>query len=202
MADPQWTWDRKTARYRDPKTGKFLSLDQVRTWVNQSISASQDVSAGLGSAAAGGALDVQTLEERLREEIKREYIRQYLLGIGGEQAMTPADWGSVGGMIAEQYGHLSDFMYEISEGHLTDAQIQARINMYMNSAREAFERAQAKANKKAEKKEEAWMLGEAEHCEDCLAFAGEGWQKIGYFPLPGSGRTVCKTNCKCHKEYR
>jgi len=50
--------------------------------------------------------------------------------------------------------------------------------------------------------EEAWELGTAEHCGDCVAFASEGWQPLGTFPFPGDGSTQCMTNCQCSKIYR
>jgi hypothetical protein len=74
--------------------------------------------------------------------------------------------------------------------------------MYVNSAREGFEKATTKNAKAAGYTEELWVLGEAEHCDDCLEYAGEGWQEVGHFPVPGAGATLCKTACQCHLEHR
>ena len=49
--------------------------------------------------------------------------------------------------------------------------------------------------------EELWVLGIAEHCEDCVYYAGMDWQPIGTVPTPGDGSTQCIVNCYCHKEY-
>jgi len=197
-----WAWDKKVGRYRDQETGRFLPVDQVRKWANESIAASEDAASQLAKMAADGSLRASEINTTFRESIKGEYIRQYLVGIGGEGRMTQADWGSIGGMLKEQYGHLDDFVKEIAAGNLTEAQIRVRMDMYINSAREAYERAQLKVAKNTDKKEEAWMLGQSEHCDDCLAYADEGWQPLGHFPSPGAGKTVCLTNCQCHKEYR
>jgi len=197
-----WAWDKKVGRYRDQETGRFLPVDQVRKWANESIAASEDAASQLAKMAADGSLRASEINTTFRESIKGEYIRQYLVGIGGEGRMTQADWGSIGGMLKEQYGHLDDFVKEIAAGNLTEAQIRVRMDMYINSAREAYERAQLKVAKNTDKKEESWMLGQSEHCDDCLAYADEGWQPLGHFPSPGAGKTVCLTNCQCHKEYR
>jgi len=141
----------------------------------------------------------------MREEIKAEYIRQYMLGRGGRAQMTSQDWGSIGGMIADQYRYLKDFAKLVAEGKLSEAQIRARAAMYANSAREGFERGQARAN--ADAKDVIWVLGpvKTEHCNDCVAFAEMGVQLVADDPysgaMPGSGNTECLTNCACHLEY-
>jgi hypothetical protein len=115
--------------------------------------------------------------------------------------MTYADWGSIGGMLAEQYGHLDNFAAVL--GDLSEAQIMARSKMYINSGREAYERAHARVAAGLGFDEEIWVIDPfADNCDDCLALAEEGWQPIDHFPFPGAGWTVCLTNCKCHKEYR
>ncbi len=145
------------------------------------------------------SIDSPNLVEELMEEMKGEYIRQYLLGIGGADKMTASDWGSIGGMLREQYRYLKGFADSLVG--LSERQIAARIAMYINSAREAFERAKRKAASGAT--QERWVMDpEAEHCVDCVDYDSQGWQPIGTFPFPGDGSTECLTNCRCHKEYR
>ncbi len=85
---------------------------------------------------------------------------------------------------------------------LPEEQIRARVGMYVNSAREGYERAHERNAKALGMTEEKWELGEAEHCDDCVAYAAQGWQPIGTFPNPGDGSTQCLTNCKCHVIYQ
>jgi hypothetical protein len=197
-----WGWDKGVGRYRDQDTGRFLPVDQVRQWANESVAASEDAAGQLAKMAADGSLRASEINDSFRASIKSEYIRQYLVGIGGEGQMTKADWGSIGGMLKEQYGHLDDFTKEIAAGNLTEAQIRTRMDMYINSAREGYERAQAKVAKGTNKTEEKWVFGDSVHCPGCEDYESEGWQPIGTFPPPGSGSTPCLTSCKCHKEYR
>lgn len=46
-----------------------------------------------------------------------------------------------------------------------------------------------------------WVLGDAEHCEDCLILAANGpYTKANLPTTPKAGDTVCKSRCKCHLE--
>lgn len=199
---PTWGWDGGSKRYRDLETGHFMPRTQVLSYVEQSIKASTVASSQLAGYVGQKALAPKDFATFFREEIKKEYTRQYLLGIGGRDQMTKSDWGKVGSMVQEQYKFLKGFEKDLATKDLTEEQIAARAEMYINSAREAYETAHRKNADALGMGEELWVLGAAEHCEDCLAFAGQGWQPAGTFPTPGAGATICLTNCQCHKAYR
>jgi hypothetical protein len=200
-----WFWNPTAHRYQWLNgSARFLARATVLEWVETLLSGSASASDTLADLVAGSLLAPSDWFAAMRQEIKDVYIQEYLLGIGGRGRMTQADWGSVGGMIAEQYRWLNGFYDEILAGNLTEAQIAARARMYINSANEAYERAFGRLAVKAGMDEESWNLGpvKTEHCDDCLGYENEGWQEIGYFPTPGDGSTICLTNCQCHKEYR
>lgn len=197
-----WAWDPRVFRYRDLDTGRFLRRAEVLDYVGRAVGAADVAADQLGVFVADGTLSPGDFGDLFKAELKSTYIQQYLLGIGGREQMTPEDWGSVGGMLHEQYRHVADFVQEVAAGNLSEAQIQARVRMYTNSSREAFERAHGRIADKAGMTEELWVLGVAEHCPDCMDYAAEGWQPLGHFPAPGEGATQCLTNCQCHKAYR
>ena len=204
---PDWRWDGVANRYRDLDTGRFLSREKALSWVDACTRASDSFGDTMASLVSGGRVNAVDWLAGMRQEIKEEYIRQYLLGRGGLEQMTPSDWGSIGGMLKEQYSYLSGFYQEIAAGNLSEAQIAMRSNMYTNSAREAFERAQAKVAAAAGMDEVIWEVSAGvENCEDCLAFAAMGWQPVSEDPYngayPGSGDTQCLTNCQCFETYR
>jgi hypothetical protein len=196
-----WTWVEKVGKYRD-SAGHFLARDQVLALANESIAASDTAIGPLAQIAAGGGLSPADFNLLVRAELKQEYLRQYMLGIGGRSRMTPADWGRCGSMLKEQYKYLGDFAKELADGKLSEAQIRARLSMYVNSSRTAYERAHSINAQALGMDEEAWLLGDAEHCDDCMALNAEGWQPIGHFPEPGAGATQCLTNCACFVDYR
>ena len=50
-----------------------------------------------------------------------------------------------------------------------------------------------------------WVLGDAEHCPDCLILAassGEGYTKWNLPTTPRAGDTICRSNCKCKLVFR
>ncbi len=213
----RFEWRPKLAQLWNRTIGRLVPRLQVQRWVNASISA---VPVGEWAAQLmAGTLDVGTWQERMRGEIKREVIRQYLLGRGGVEKMTPADYGSCGGMIADQYRYLDDFADEIADGLLSEGQIRRRSEMYINSAREAFERAKERAAAEADLNEVRWELDpspEVEHCvgepgsPGCTELSEMGWQPADPWPFRkgreklycGSGGTPCLTSCRCSTKWR
>lgn len=201
----------KGSGYRDTVTGRALSYRTVRQQIGEMIQASQDVQRPLSEMVANGTISPGSWNQAVRQEIKDNYITQYLLGKGGRENMTQADWGSVGGMLGEQYRYLNDFYDEVAAGNLTEGQIYARAQMYINSSREAYETALRREVPNRGYTSHRWVLSATENCADCLALAGEGWKdatepfvspSTGVETVPGSGDTLCLTNCKCNIEYR
>lgn len=203
-------WNILAQRYQDTETGQFISRAEVLTFVDQALAASRSASDTLVTLLADGVLSPGDWRNAFREELKREYIREYLSGIGGKQVMTQADWGSIGGMLKEQYGFLDNFTNEIALGNLSEGQIRFRAQMYVNSAREAHERAHSRAGQKWGADIVTWVLfSEAEHCDTCVDRATRSPQPIaanGGFPdldapeggsFPADGTSICLTNDKC-----
>jgi len=199
-------WDELVGRYRG-KDGRFVGRDTVYAYVNQSLNISSNVSQALSSWVYDGNISVNDWKLAMRAEIKDEYIRQYLSFAGGRYNMTQADWGSIGGMLKEQYKYLDGFANDIASGDMTEAQIAARAQMYINSAREGRERAREKSALKADYDEVYWEVnGALENCGGCIEFNQMSWQLIEDNPYkeayPGSGDTVCLTNCGCQLVYK
>lgn len=166
-----YRWDVAAKRYRDTDTGRFLSRDSARTMVDDSLRAGRSATGTLAGLVADGTISAADWRDKMRQEIKEEYIRQYLSAKGGRSQMTPADWGSIGGMLTEQYKYLDGFYADVLSGDMSEAAIAARARMYVNSAREANERAYSRS---------------------------QGLPDLGRYP--GSGSTPCLTNCRCFLE--
>lgn len=204
-----YEWSESAARYRDKRTGRFVAFSTVEAWSDESILATQSKEV-VTAASETANEDPQGWYDVMRREIKDEYNRQYLAGIGGRHMMTQSDWGIVGSMISEQYRYLEAFMQKVIEGVLSIGTIAARARMYINSAKEAFFRASTKAHGKAGYGEKLWELGTTEmHCDDCPELAAIGWVGMDYKYMvgkreawPGNGVTECLTNCDCKLTYR
>ena len=185
-------WNADAAQYKR-QDGSIITEAELLSYVEQSLQAAHDApmmrlsdgSASIGTKALGtlvatGLIPVgrgrvlrqviTSFYDQLFEQTKREIITLYLEGKGGRDAMTAEDWGSCGGMLADQLRYAKPFAQQVADGLLSEAQIQARAAMYVNSAREAYHRGKARA------------LG----------------VPLDRLPaLPADGQTRCLTNCRC-----
>lgn len=167
-----YTWsDHPVYRYRDDK-GRFVAQRTLWRYSEQSIADTTATVRPLAYQLEDGAINLQNWEQTMRDSITKEIMRQYMLGIGGANNMTPADYGSVGGMVADQFRYLSAFADRIAAGEYSAAKIAAISAMYIQSANEAFNRA---------------------------AMRVRGIPELPAYP--GDGDTPCLTNCKCHWEF-
>lgn len=202
-----WRYDPRARRYRDDVNGQFLSRDRAIQFVNQSLRATGNATDELARLVAGNKLSPADWREQMRTEIKGEVIRQALLGQGGLERMNPEAWGSVGGSITEQYRYLDrksdNFFDQVAAGELSEDEIARRSRMYVNSAREAYERGVRRRLRDSEYDEVKWNLSSGESCGDCIDLSLQDWMPIDSLSqYPGDGKTACKTNCGCGLRYR
>lgn len=85
--------------------------------------------------------------------------------------MTQRDWGVIGSQLKSQYQYLNNFGNEISQNGFSPGYVKYRSGLYVNSARQAYERGKTEA------------------------FGGSSLVLPAY---PGDGASTCLSNCKCH----
>jgi hypothetical protein len=201
-----WTFSTSTGQYIDADTGRVLTDERAAVFMDISIAIGQGRTDALAQLVGGEVQVISSAQwnTAMRSEIKNKYIQLYLEGRGGRDQMGFPDWGSIGGMLREQYRWLDDFTAELDQ--LSEAQIRARSRMYIKSARESYERAYGRVKVSIGNDEVLWFLRPGEHCPDCETFAALGWQKVEDDPysgaVPGSGATQCLTNCNCGRRFR
>ena len=194
---PLWIWDEKSKRYRDTASGRYVGVETMNTLRVEYVTKQKDIYASYAAKYRTGTIDLPALEAKMKQMLKDTYIDMYAMGAGGRNNMTQSDWGKIGAMLKEQYGmngYMRGFMEAIARGELSEAQIAARMNMYINSANEALWKGYAKDLplklpaypgdgstvcltacqcswdiRKVENGYDCyWRLGRAEHCPDCL----------------------------------
>lgn len=185
----------------------FVSSKTVINWIESSLQSTGAIADTLASMVYNLQISPKDWNTLMRQHIKDETIRQYITAIGGRQNMNQSDWGKIGAMVKEQYGYFDGFYKLVQGGNLTEGQVRSRARMYINSAREAFEKATQKVAIKWGADEVRWVRDlTVENCPGCADYSALGWVKIkddkfkGNYP--GSGGTVCLTSCHCHLEYR
>lgn len=197
---PLWYWDDRVKRYRNPTTGQFVGIKEMAGLRTQFLEQQKQSLVGLTRVYASETINFKTYRKQVVETLKQTYIDMYAIGKGGRNNMTQADWGKIGSMLKEQYKYLNPFMDQIEAGKLSEAQINARLKMYINSANEAFWKAYAsdipldlpaypgdgstscRVNCQCEWDIQHiagvgydcyWRLGVAEHCDDCIDRSGK-----------------------------
>lgn len=159
-------WDASVGRYRR-KNGRFISRNSVLAILGQYLAFTDPIYAIL-ERYVDGRLSANAFIRLVKNEVKEAAIVAYLVGRGGRAQMTPADWGRVGSVIKEQYRFLDRMAQDLP--NISEGQLRHRLAMYLNSTREAFERANEIAM---------------------------GLPPNTLPAYPGSGDTICLTSCKC-----
>ena len=172
---PLWVWDDRLKRYRH-QNGRIIGVRQMVGLRDQFIAGVKGETDTLTKRLFSKRISIQRWETEARNIIKAAFIDSYVLGRGGRDNMTAADWGRLGSMLRRQYGYLRNFSLDIADGRYTVNQsgmVMARLGLYAEAASQAFER------------------GKTE---------GRGIPRLEQYP--GDGQTQCKTNCKCYLQIK
>jgi hypothetical protein len=201
----RYVYDRRTLNFRDLRTGRLVSRDNVNAMVDfrikEGINRLNEMADGVmtGSTPYG----IADLQRATAIEIRNMQVQLAAMGKGGRANMTPADWGKVGATLREEFKYLNGFMAELSAGNLTEGQVRNRLRMYGNKAYNQYWNTRQNGAAASGFTEERRVLDRsAETCRDCEDLAALGWQPLGSLPNPADGSTVCLSNCRCSKEYR
>lgn len=201
MAD--FSFNPNTQRYQwisGDKKGQFVAkadLDGLMTdYNNQQADALQEITKRLINKRIG----VNNWIRELSETLKPAHINAYMIGLGGKAQMNASEYGRVGAILKEEYKYLRQFGRDILDKKLSRNQIEARVNLYAESLFRSYEKGRESGHITNGFNWERRLRNASESCTDCIGFSAEGWQEIGYFPVPGD-QCQCKRNCRCSKEY-
>lgn len=162
----KWTWNPRTREYRN-EDGRTIGEGDMPAIRDEFVTKSEGLGKDYAARIADGSMSVGTFEREMRATLKSMHMAQYTLGRGGRSQMGPADYGRVGRLLRDQYGHLNDFARDIADGTQTEGQIGQRAQNFMGSSRQSYERGKA---------------------------FNRGIDLPAY---PGDGGTECHGNCKC-----
>ena len=146
-----------------------------------------------------GKLPLAALRTRLQETLRRSALASAVIGVGGVGNLSENVLQAVQRQLTYQFERLDGFISEMSRRELTQKD-RARALQYASSAHMISQTATRQFSLDtyggAYELEERRFLGGAEHCDDCLALAAEGWVEVGTLPPIGQG-TVCGNYCRC-----
>lgn len=191
-------------RYRDLTTGRYVPESRAMELMQAEIDASMEEMRNYLAAVLSEdtPYTVADWQQAMAAELRQLHGEMLLLSSGGRKNVTAEDWGALGQKLRDEYQFLQGFSEDIASGRSSDAQIDARMQMYADGAWNSFWRGKTAAMGKAGFTQERRVVDTAaEHCDDCVGYAARGWQRIGTLPEPGS-QSQCRSRCRCSKEYK
>jgi len=177
-----------------------VSFGRIRGYLDDVLDSSERDMLALGSRLQAGSISVAEWQLGMRDTLKSIHTASGALPQGGWAHMSPADYGRIGVRLKEQYKFLGKFAKQIENGLPLDGRFNNRIKLYAQSGRATYHALEREEQAKRGKKEERNILGGRDHCTECVGEANKGWVKIGTLKL--IGQRICKSNCRCHAEYR
>lgn len=200
---PGFTFDRRSARYRDTSRGQFVSRRTILNLLEQQINGAEKRLGDIVTAMHEGAMSPAYGQTLLRDELRRVHLQNAALGAGGFDRLSFREYGRAGRSLRDSYSRMTNLTNDLKAGKVTLPQALNRISGYVGEARVNFlaaERDAVRATGRAY--EERRTLHARESCPDCERYAAMGWQPLGMLPVPGEGNTRCRSNCRCSLERR
>jgi hypothetical protein len=193
-------FDDRTGRYRDKGTGRFVSERRIRSAVDAVADAASQQMQTAAQALMDGNLSLAAFQSEMQRLIRLSNVAAAVIAKGGAEQMTPADWGRAGRAIRDQYAYLRDFAAQVAAGQQPmDGSLTARARQYGQASRSQYERVRNAGQQQRGFRYERNVLGNSEHCAECVALTGRGWVPIGSLPPVGTRR--CRQNDRCRLEY-
>ena len=200
MADLLYGWSSDAQRFRDLRTGRYISERQVRDFVDNIADAASQQLGTLSAQYRAGQITMTVWQAESRAVIKSSQIASALAAYGGRSQMDSQKWGYVGFRIREQYAYFNRFAEDILSGRQRlNGRADVRARLYGQAARQTYVDVQRRQAAQSGVMFERNVLGAAEHCAECVAQTARGWVPIGTLIPPG--RRTCRGNCRCSISY-
>lgn len=142
--ESNYTYDPKSRRFRGPD-GRYIAASDIIGMRDRIIAAKQARTVTLVNNLYSGAMSPSAFVTAMRMEIKRTTMMEYMLGRGGVNAMTNADYTRIGNILKPQYRYLNTFVTQVMDGEVTQARALQRAGMYIDATRAANSRGNSAA---------------------------------------------------------
>jgi hypothetical protein len=195
-----WTYDPVSGRYR-AANGRFLSKKAMEALVDGKINQLSKQLRDYTKRLADNSITIDQWQGSVREAIKMSHIQAAIIGGGGKDRLTAADWGRIGQRLRSEYAYLQGFASDLLAARVSTPMALARIQLYAESVRGSYWEGNT-----IRREREGYSLmrrildPQAQHCADCVRYKQAGIVPIGSLPMPGQ-RCECRARCKCSVEY-
>lgn len=200
---PDYRWEPGTAngRYRDTRTGRFLSSRVVRAELDAYLKATNTPIKALEQQLRDGVINLADWQTAMMREIKIAHLNSIAASVGGYNNMTQSDYGRAGQIIREQYEYLRGFAADIASGkQRLDGTLGRRMQAYIDAGRESYYKSINANIDRGVVTHIRSKLNPADHCAECVALDGR-WYEIDDPTYNPPGNRICMKNCKCSEVY-
>lgn len=202
-----FSYDPRTQDYRYSRganKGGIMPKAEAMEQVRRFRDAQTDLLVGL----ADQDLKARDFYRLAKGYLKQIHIAEFLLGVGGYENATDADWLEVGRGLRVQYdkgkgedGKPFGLKYLSKElPGLSPEMLRHRLRLYAQSGRQVRWLGRTRRADLQGFTHGVRVLGKAEHCADCVAYARMAPRRISTLVLPGQ-ECQCGSNCKCTIRY-
>lgn len=202
-SSPAYFYDRRTANYRNPQTGRFVPRAAILKLVDEESDRLSTRMKAHARLLTDGKIDLGEFQRRAADDIKMSSIRMGLFASGGKSQTPQSVYGVIGRELRSQYGFLANFAQDLAAGKLTKEQAIARAALYGGASRTAFHQAEKVARKREGFLEAKRSLDSAaQHCASCLGYSTNGeWLPVEQVTMP-TVNCQCMSRCRCQVVFR
>ena len=182
-----YVWDSNVGRYRY-RDGRFVARTRITTLMNRSVQGREERILAGTRALADGSISQRTYVQRTEMLLKRQYLQNAALGMGGWDRLTPEVLDKLSAQLNSEFSRMIAMSQELKAKEISEAQALNRTHMYLGNARAQFydyEREGLGPLEAGMVYMERRRLGHADHCHDCIGYSMQGWQPLGVLPVPG-----------------
>ncbi len=212
-----WRWDSKIQKYRS-MSGRIVGDYELKQLAEEIAAALKKKNRHILLLFLAGGIPMLMWRHRTATELVAFYLLMGMLGSGGVDHLKPPVKKIIVGAPGRPPGlmftleRLRTFTRKLEEeGIKPTPGIQARLDMYTDSAHTIFEESrrvshQDEAKRVGKRLEERNILGDADHCATTNGVIGcPEWTKRGWLPagtIAPIGMRPCLTNCRCKMGFR
>jgi hypothetical protein len=200
-------FDREVGRYRYRDSKRFARREAVLYLTRENIDQQSQELIKVGDRLALGAISLPDFQREAAQILKRIHVQSFILGVGGVDRVTDADWLKVGRLLKQQYYDGKDpetgkrfglkwLCQDILDGKVTPEQLRYRLSLYAQSGKVTYWEADRTAAIRSGKPYAVRKLGDAEHCRQCPEYAAMPPQPVEQIILP-TQKCDCRNACKC-----
>lgn len=145
-----------------------------------------------------GQISILDFDKKSHEIIGNSFTQSYKLNL--KRKMNGGDIEYVGRATQEEMKYMRSFGRDVKNNKLKLSRVK-RVGMYSQTLDGIGWHAQVESQPDNVRID--WVLGRAEHCDDCILLAANSpYTKFNLPTTPKVGGTVCLSNCKCKLRFK